>query len=493
MYVSRFSFSFCALTTSIEYSWAEAVQELSIDASLSTIVLHSVRANLLHEEGLSLGLVGSAFTFTSVNFFWSAEYWSAISSASLFQRKSVRRLILILLLLLAGALAATVGPASALLFVPQLRWWKGGGTEFYLRGPEDQVWPLHLTKRNIGGSTCHNSSLVGKVYCVSGGFPQVLGHVMASNTYISHGPGFYDISISDQGWIDRTITLQNPYNPGVNSTETWAYTVHMASSWLAYNNHFAWNIAKQVANTNTAFRQLETAQFSVSSKIPVVRAACGPASNFTRSTEPLQLLFPVMSQHASWGDDSVQPAILGPLKSLDVSDMHLLQLRDTKGLQAKWFPLPPDFGDATAGLALVTRNNLSFAAGRGCVVDARWATGQTYLDVRGTTRGTWMHSLGTQSAPIQRVLPPHFLDLQELYSPIIKADEIWLDGSNPQVDNTIFAHSNMTNFEIILNATRLNDATFVSTDVDSSSLLGYVQLSCEDVSFISAPILGYLT
>jgi hypothetical protein len=47
--------------------------------------------------------------------------------------------------MLAGIIAATAGPASAILMIPREQNWDAGGSNFFLRGSASDIWPNNLT------------------------------------------------------------------------------------------------------------------------------------------------------------------------------------------------------------------------------------------------------------------------------------------------------------------------------------------------------------
>ena len=246
----------------------------------------------------------------------------------------------------------------------------------------------------------------------------------------------------------------------------------MAATWFAADNLIKWEIANSIAD-NT-FKSIGTGQVYTNSKVPVVRTACGPPQTFPGITQSIELPIPVLSQHAAWGDPEAEVPELGPLKDFSISDPRLANFSIARQPHAKWFLLPPEYGDATAGLAIVTRNNASYAAGMGCVVDARWADGSIYYSWGGAAGTLWGYTFPQQTPPFSTGRPGHFLDAQNVYSSVVKADQGWLDASNLPLDTGVYTNGNLTNFELLLNVTELNDALFVANDSDCANLLGYV-------------------
>lgn len=91
-------------------------QELLAIASMTTIVFEIIGHQLLHGDGLPLGLVSSGFTFSRFDFFCSRATWIWLWSAS---AKGQRALVVISIIIIA-LLALVIGPASAVLMLPRL-------------------------------------------------------------------------------------------------------------------------------------------------------------------------------------------------------------------------------------------------------------------------------------------------------------------------------------------------------------------------------------
>ncbi len=84
-------------------------------ASLTVIIFHVIRHQILHGDGLPLSLVGSGFTFQKMDFLWSPSIWSGVRGTSaIFQR-----FLVFLSFFIIGLLCLTIGPASAVLMLPR--------------------------------------------------------------------------------------------------------------------------------------------------------------------------------------------------------------------------------------------------------------------------------------------------------------------------------------------------------------------------------------
>lgn len=103
------------------FQFAAKFHEIILIISLSTIVVHRVRDELIEGHGVALGLLTSGYRISSVEYLLSPEYWGA-SMQKWFQKWDLS-LPLPLLAGTATLLAAVVGPSSAVILIPQLGWW----------------------------------------------------------------------------------------------------------------------------------------------------------------------------------------------------------------------------------------------------------------------------------------------------------------------------------------------------------------------------------
>jgi hypothetical protein len=63
------------------------------------------------------------------------------------------------LLPICGFLATVVGPSAAFLMIPVTNdGWPAGGTDFWLAGTDDTLWPNRLNASHVGGAMCINAN-----------------------------------------------------------------------------------------------------------------------------------------------------------------------------------------------------------------------------------------------------------------------------------------------------------------------------------------------
>ena len=120
------------------YQIIAKAHEILIQASLTTIMFSAIRRELAYGKGLPFGFLFSGLQITQISYLWSMELWGAIKADSV---HLTRRAGLFVLLIGSILLAATCGPASAVLLTPRTQQWPAGSTRIWVNATEDQLWP----------------------------------------------------------------------------------------------------------------------------------------------------------------------------------------------------------------------------------------------------------------------------------------------------------------------------------------------------------------
>lgn len=98
--------------------FAAKVHEGLAFGSITQIVFHRLRYELLGERGLPFGLVTAAFQITSIPYFLSKQFWSSMRTL----RYSPHQILTFTLLVSALVLVVALGPSSAIVMMPRLGW-----------------------------------------------------------------------------------------------------------------------------------------------------------------------------------------------------------------------------------------------------------------------------------------------------------------------------------------------------------------------------------
>lgn len=135
--------------------------------------------------------------------------------------------------------------------------------------------------------------------------------------------------------------------------------------------------------------------------------------------------------------------------------------------RARWFPLPAKFGAGSAvSVQLVQSPSVTYAYT--CLIDARWATGQTLFSDRsimwsweskpGVQKFDPHNSLGTWSFERSSMFDPHST---AYYSEPIQIEQEWLDALSPPMPEASTPGNKlvMNSFEALLNQSGLPKAS----------------------------------
>lgn len=195
------------------FQFAVKAHEILITISITDIVLHRVRWDLLVLGEMPFGFLTSAYQLSRVEYLFSYQFWGAAWRL----RKGpghLRRLSLGLLIMLACALTLTVGPSSGVLMIPKLNWWPlewpFGSTSLNLfssNRENDPRWPNTLAWHDCGGNlTCPGTSCVDILSWASG---LTWNNVRAEVPMITGGDNFYRWVVSNatdypSGWTVTT-------------------------------------------------------------------------------------------------------------------------------------------------------------------------------------------------------------------------------------------------------------------------------------------------
>lgn len=120
LYISRSSWPSPGPSNNVLNSiqFAAKIHEGLALGSITQIVFHRLRYELLGENGLPFGLVAAAFQITSVPYFFSKQFWSPLSTL----RHSPHQVLTFMLLIFSLVLISALGPSSAIVMMPRLGW-----------------------------------------------------------------------------------------------------------------------------------------------------------------------------------------------------------------------------------------------------------------------------------------------------------------------------------------------------------------------------------
>lgn len=122
----------------IYYQFGAKAHEITIQASLATIVFSYIRHEMAIGQGLPFGALFSGLQINQISYLWSMELWGSIGSKSLTIR---RKLAMLAVIVVCFVLAAAAGPSSAILLIPRLDYWPAGSAHVWVNASADDIWP----------------------------------------------------------------------------------------------------------------------------------------------------------------------------------------------------------------------------------------------------------------------------------------------------------------------------------------------------------------
>lgn len=372
---------------------AAKIQELLIVASLAMVVTQIIRDELMFGEGIPLGLLGSAFSFSQLSYFWSPDFIGSFQC----RLSTPRKVSMLGIIILAGIIAATAGPSCAVLLIPRFQDWQVGGSDFYLPGNIEDIWPSNMSLAQ-DSYVCGLPNATTYAVCPSGGYYALRAHFTKATPFSTSidtsrvSNGAYRSGISARlFWL----TVESPMSripdqqlqgsmrglvPETTMTSPHAATIILQQilrdEWYAGVDSQIYTPANSVAN----YKYSSISKFNVDTKNAVVRPLCSQAQVIEQNQTVLA--FPVLS------------AENGVMKMVRVSDLTTSR---TDKLRISWTQLSKDLGDVSIGM-IFEAPWLSTETKRlviTCSIRAWWEGGTTFQVNEGVWAGSTNKSAGT--------------------------------------------------------------------------------------------------
>ncbi|KAL6243573.1 hypothetical protein RBB50_009566 [Rhinocladiella similis] len=406
------------------------IHEVFIVASLSLIVFHVIRHELLYGIGLPLGLIGSGFNFGSFDFFLKKEFWGALHSWRTTGHRR-RKAAVVFLLCAAGFVAALAGPSSATLIVPTSQTWPTGSTDFYLPGSPEDVWPSDVSKdAAVSQQFCSNGTSSTLAICPAGGFLSIREHWGRANftDFLDADVPPYSRQLSGSRFFWPVHSPSSPVPPlyalgGARSMsdyspggQTFLVQPHAAAATVLQQIATQWWQALK-SRWNISDSQIDDRK--VSARIPA-------AITVVRCSEP---------QNLSTTDKSVQfPVISGRFDYINGTNFIVDTLNDSAvdHLRFQWVHLPDNFGAASIGGVFESAwtQDKSSRVVLGCTAQAGWVPAVIQTDEYSFWTGwyPWGIDFGART-PAWTQIPSN--QPQSLTNGRVAMDDNWLKLLTP--------------------------------------------------------------
>ncbi|KAL8814284.1 MAG: hypothetical protein Q9223_006481 [Gallowayella weberi] len=429
---------------------AAKLQELLIVASLATVVFQLLRHELIHGDGLPLGLLAAGFEFTKLSYFWSPEMLGSLKNTFGRPSKS-RRIALIAFLVIAGALAALVGPSCAVLLIPRSQDWPAGGTVLYLNGTKGEIWPTKLEAKHLSTKDlCMSADATENGVCPSGGYYSLWAHYARVNpqTYQDVVPGYARLlSGNDYYWsLDssppvpiRSISLGILGNKDATFIQA-RYSVSIVLDRLMQEWWHLLRSKRAIKDDNVENRAAVAHLLS-----PMTYVQCSNVQNLSRS------------------DQSVLLPIHGSSAAAAKLAMSSFDIEPSQHLRFSWVRLPEEANTVSTGAVFQspwTRDNTSRIV-VGCTVQARWVPAQIHTDAYSFWQGWYPKNISFEAAYPSTTHAR--LNGSSNEKNAIAVDEDWLATLTPAVGEGRPGYQDWqpTTIEGILSSTHLTEGLFV--------------------------------
>lgn len=128
--------------------FAAKAHEITMQASIATILLSYIRFQISTGQGIPFGAVLGGFQFLQISYLWSSEFWSSI----VFKKFQLRRKICFVgLIFVCITIAATAGPSSASLLIARQRLWSIESKYVAVDATIQDIWPDRIDGEKIDG------------------------------------------------------------------------------------------------------------------------------------------------------------------------------------------------------------------------------------------------------------------------------------------------------------------------------------------------------
>ncbi|OAP65658.1 hypothetical protein AYL99_01630 [Fonsecaea erecta] len=445
--------------TLMSFQIAAKIHEIFIVASLSVIIFHAVRHELLHGGGLPLGLVGSGFNFGSFDFFFTKEFRGGLLNV-MTPGDRLRKAGFIILLCVAGLIAALAGPSSATLIVPSSQTWQAGGTHFYLNGSAQDFWPSDVSSdASALVSMCNGSTTTELAICPAGGYLSIREHWSRVNytnfqTYDVpayakklSGSRFYWPVSSASSPVPPRYVLGNARNVTAFSPGSATFFVqpHAATSTLMQRIANKWWTALE-SHMKVSDRQVDDRKIGVDVLSAITTVRCGEPQDLPASANTIR--FPAISGRFDYAD--------GPDLTVDS-----LNATAVDHIHFHWVHLPDQFGSVSIGAVLESAWNINKTSRVvvGCSAQAGWVPTSVYTDEYSFWTGwyPWNIEYGGR-IPSWHNVPPG--QSQPATNGRVAFNDDWLNLLNPNVaDAELSSETTWTpsTMESIISASGLAD------------------------------------
>jgi hypothetical protein len=355
---------------------AAKLHEITMVASLAEMVFSTVRREIISGRSVPFAALAAGLQFGSISYLWSKEFFSICNAVV---TQNLRILPTAVLIIICSVLGVTVAPASATAMQPVLEYWPAGGTDIWLNGSIESLYPAVLDQSHVPGPHCDVAARDSQ--CPSTGWEALGTNLLSFFPKLQSSPDNLGIRFPQSLQVGaRTATLQvyidirQPVYDRYTNNYTVSTAQHAVMAEALAQNTRLWDLAARNSTTHgeTRFFYRQDAKYSMSANNALVHVRChdnGPADSEGK-------LFP---SFPDFGTETYTPALVS-----NVTLMEWIRAQsDASESGLLWVDLPPDLIRRTSLGAIVVlpgSSQIPQAHVWACSVDARWANTEITSD-----------------------------------------------------------------------------------------------------------------
>lgn len=382
--------------------------ELLVVGSLSAIIFHQIRHEIVFGDGVPFGLLGGGLSFGQLSYLWTREYWAAASVRG----KSWRLSFLVVFISLCTVLVSLIGAMSAVLIAPRFGRHPAGGTSFWVMGNETTLFPDVLE----GQLPCLSEGLNpgANPFCPGYGYKIVLdtmGRYVKSLPTVESELGLgFDVA---EKWDFITRRFSVPISKLASTEGTQVIGPHLALAQAGGDVaevHFSSLMLNETAGATYRYRYGHDPTWKFTAKAPAVQVKCVPR-RISNISQPVEFI---------WSEPSTP-------KDRAVTQGWIFSAAIERGYKLNrpfglW--LPPS-GSSSIGVFINRGSTVNstpapdFLEGYACAIDAWWSTAEYTISRLAPIHVTCSHSpqhCFSRASPRISLLPSWMQSLSPTFS-----------------------------------------------------------------------------
>ncbi|KAL9616958.1 MAG: hypothetical protein Q9160_008228 [Pyrenula sp. 1 TL-2023] len=262
-------------------------------------MLTFIQRELTFGDGVPLGALLAAKEISSINYLWSSRFWGAVLFKNDTGSRMLKKWLLIPLITISTVLGVFVGPLSATLIIPRVDDWPAGGTNFWVNGTHDTLFPKRLDDSSL---IAHCAVDTGDTSCPYGGW-EIINQV-----YYAFWPRLEPLGSMPENiympspYSQRHLTLRSGSNTSLdgmyesiwNGPNTVASVPPSVVSDALAELARLWSFAARNYDEGRRYWSHKDATYTVRAPEPIVQALCLDASSHSSNGSALLLPIPIL-------------------------------------------------------------------------------------------------------------------------------------------------------------------------------------------------------